>query len=81
MTTKEFRKKLDEMGLNSKISGCDINVENGHGDEWFCIDSFNDEYGVGLYTFDGMYLSNHQTELLELVVAYIKSPLDERKVI
>lgn len=81
MTTKEFRQKLDEMGLPSRIRGVDIVVDNGHGDDWFIIDNYFDEHCVGLSTIEDMYISKAYIELLDLVVAYIKSPKDERKVI
>ena len=82
MKTSELIEKIGkEMGLPSRIRGVDIVVDNEHGDDWFIIDYYFDENCVGLSTEEDMYISKSYIELLELVVAYIKSPKDERKVI
>ena len=74
MKTKEFKKKVEELGYNIEISGADLLIKRN---EWiFAIISRTSPYTMSTYTTFGV---KHANELLDLCVEYAKTPIEERE--
>lgn len=74
MKTKEFIKKVEELGYDVEISGAEVIIKRN---EWiFAIISRTSPYTMSTYTTFGV---KHANELLDLCVKYAKTPIDERE--
>ncbi len=74
MKTKEFKKKVEELGYNIEISGADLLIKRN---EWiFAIISRTSPYTMSTYTTFGV---KHANELLDLCAEYAKTPIEERE--